>query len=598
MKNINKIVACIMIVLNIFNVCKGTLNANNGLMLKYDGEVHNYLGRTVKIQYNGKEVKTGEMPGVILNNRTLVPAREVFESMGAKVDWNNNKKEAYVTFQDIYIKMVINSKTAYVRKNGVMKEVTLDVPAKLIQDMSKSNPKTMIPIRFVSESIGYTVDWDSKNYIVLITSKIDIVNVTGIEHKQSNDKNQFIIEADGEIKCYNNSTWDNKLILNVENSINKMQPKYSYSNQNYSVSEIRTSQFSKQPMTTRVVFDLISAKTSCEINLTNDKKGIIIEFNNTINDNIDNNSINTNIDNNNQTQTIHNNLENIKYVMEENPKIIIKKPEGVTINNIITTDLYMKKQFTIELPGNLLRLYETDKFEIGNEYLEKIELTLNKQGNTVFNICSNKVFAYKIIEDSKNFIINILKPSDVYSKIVVVDAGHGGQDPGAIGNHLKEKDVNLDMVNFLKDLLDNNKEIKTYYTRLDDSYPTLSERCDLANDVGADIFLSVHNNAYTSDLNGTESLYYNTPDDGNLTSYKFAKILQEELISKLQLKDRGLKERNELFVLKNSEMPAVIVEVGFITSPIDSNYLKDENFKIKTGEALYTAIIRIFDEYK
>lgn len=726
-KCFKKVILFLVLAITILQSNNILIYASDDIKIKYDGII--YTGRTAKIRLNGQEIKTGEMPGVLVNSRVLVPAREVFEDMGAKVEWNGDKQEVYVLLNDIDIKLTINSDKAYVTSNGTVKKYNLDVPAKLIQDISKTNSKTMIPIRFVSEALGFIVDWDSKNYEVIIKSNAetetqtedseqindekplptalknnpimwvasddivnkymstysnndsetkdeshDIVKIKNITYKQVDGGNQFIINADGAISSIKNTIWENKYIIDIVNAENAMLSTYDYANENLLIKEVRSSQYSKEPMTTRVVFEPVCSGIRKDVSVSNDRKSIIVTFYNNLikeveinqNDkgdyisiegldfapqtnifrlsnpcrlvidmpntisalnyktiNVEGQYINnvatsqfnsstvrvvltlselvnyqlTEYTNITKIQIVKPRYENINYSSEKQTKIIFKKPNNVKLSNLITNDLYLKKQFTIEIPGNNLSLYGTGDILIEDDLIKQAKFSLNSKGNTVLTIDSNKICAYKIIEDGDNFVINIYKPKDLYSKIIVIDAGHGGKDPGAVGNGLKEKDINLDMVKYLKQLMDKNKDIKAYYTRLDDSFPSLKDRCDLANEIEADIFLSVHNNSFTSNLNGTETCYFKTSDVPTVTSYKFAKELQNQLVSKLKLKNRGLKARNELYVLRNTNMPAALVEVGFVSSPIDSVSLKKDSFRKNAASALYTAIVDTFKKY-
>ena len=126
----------------------------------YDDEWHIYQGNTMKLSVNGKEIK-GEMPPIIFSDRSVVPAREVFEELGAKVTWKASSQLVMVSMGKTSIKLIINSKIARVNSEAV----TMEIPAKLI------NGKTMIPARFVAENLGLEVDFDSKTDTVIINNK-------------------------------------------------------------------------------------------------------------------------------------------------------------------------------------------------------------------------------------------------------------------------------------------------------------------------------------------------------------------------------------------------------------------------------------------
>ena len=114
----------------------------------------------IKVLVNGKNL-TMDQPPVLVNDRTLVPVRAIFESLGAKVDWNNDTNTATGVLGDTTIEIQIENTIAKV--NG--KDVTLDVPAKLISD------RTLVPVRFISESLGAKVDWDNDTQTVIITTE-------------------------------------------------------------------------------------------------------------------------------------------------------------------------------------------------------------------------------------------------------------------------------------------------------------------------------------------------------------------------------------------------------------------------------------------
>jgi len=145
--------------------------------------------------------------------------------------------------------------------------------------------------------------------------------------------------------------------------------------------------------------------------------------------------------------------------------------------------------------------------------------------------------------------------------------------------------------------LDEDARYKVYYTRLTDVYPTLQERCDLANEIDADMFLSVHNNAYNPSETGTETLYYPSDETGILTSPALAEIFQDQLVESLGSNDRGIKQRENLYVLRHTAMPAIITEVGFLTNTIDAAKLQENGYLKEAATALYEAIQEVFVEY-
>ena len=213
----------------------------------------------------------------------------------------------------------------------------------------------------------------------------------------------------------------------------------------------------------------------------------------------------------------------------------------------------------------------------------------------------DKTYVYKVYEDEWNFYISLIRPKDVYNKIVVIDAGHGGIDMGTTSARAEymEKSINLNIVFYLKELLDDNNEIKVYYTRLNDVRPTLKQRVNLANDVEADFFLSVHCNANeTKKLHGTEVLY-NSLQNGwtGMNSRRFASICMEEMNSHLGLFDRGVIARDHnVTIVRDAKMPVALVETAFMSNTSDMEVLATEEAQRSIAQGLYDAILRAYKE--
>ncbi len=203
---------------------------------------------------------------------------------------------------------------------------------------------------------------------------------------------------------------------------------------------------------------------------------------------------------------------------------------------------------------------------------------------------------------TKSVILGDIKPStppgdNKKNYVVVVDAGHGGSDPGAVSYGVREMDLNLDIAKRLEKLL-KDCGITTYMTRTDGSYVGLYERSDLANRVNADLFVSIHNNAGYMSATGTMTLYH--PGEGHskgrLTAKRFAEIVQQTLVNDLETKNHGIFARPELAVLRTTKMPAVIAEIGFMTNKTELNKLLTASYRQKAAEALKKAILSALEE--
>lgn len=149
---------------------------------------------------------------------------------------------------------------------------------------------------------------------------------------------------------------------------------------------------------------------------------------------------------------------------------------------------------------------------------------------------------------------------------VIIDAGHGGRDPGAVYQGRQEKDDVLALALAVGEILQ-NAGVDVLYTRTEDVYDTPYEKAVIANNSGADYLISLHRNATAAPggASGIESLVYSKGGEAE----RLAENINEELAA-LGFKDRGVTERPNLVVLRRTQMPAVLVEAGFIDSPADN----------------------------
>lgn len=219
------------------------------------------------------------------------------------------------------------------------------------------------------------------------------------------------------------------------------------------------------------------------------------------------------------------------------------------------------------------------------------------------------------------------------SFVVVLDAGHGGEDPGNRGNGYFEKDIALNIVMGIGSELEKIPDIKVIYTRKSDVFVTLAERADIANEAEADLFISVHCNAHGSQAYGTETFVlglhrnednlkvamrensvifmeedyevtYDGFDPNSPESYIGLTLMQEEYLdqsvlladliqknftNKLKRKNRGVKQAGFL-VLRQTYMPSVLVETGFLSNKEEGSYLNSKKGKSSMSVAIVEAV--------
>lgn len=180
-------------------------------------------------------------------------------------------------------------------------------------------------------------------------------------------------------------------------------------------------------------------------------------------------------------------------------------------------------------------------------------------------------------------------------RTVVLDAGHGGSEPGASGNELREKDVNLKITLKVGELL-KQKGIPVAYTRTGDQYVGLDNRSAIANNLNAGLFVSIHNNASSNiSVSGTETYFYAPASNPNLYAQRserqrLAASIQTSLVNQIQRKNLGVKEAN-FSVLRKTNMPSALVEVVFISNPAEEELLKNDDFINNVAAGIANGII-------
>lgn len=175
-------------------------------------------------------------------------------------------------------------------------------------------------------------------------------------------------------------------------------------------------------------------------------------------------------------------------------------------------------------------------------------------------------------------------------RTIVLDAGHGGKDQGASGFGLKEKDVALKLVTECKKYLEANfKEVNIQLTRSADTYPSLSDRTKKANGLNADLFVSFHcNAATTSSATGFETYIFNGKVSSKAKTYQT--IIHQGIVKNAPyFTDRGKRTAN-FQVLRDTKMPSILIEYGFISNEHDNAVQKDNAKLQKLAYATADAI--------
>jgi len=176
--------------------------------------------------------------------------------------------------------------------------------------------------------------------------------------------------------------------------------------------------------------------------------------------------------------------------------------------------------------------------------------------------------------------------------VIVIDPGHGGRDPGAVGiGGLREAEIVLDISNQVTNLLE-RQGVQARLTRTTDVEIDLAPRVNLANGINADLFVSIHANAISMsrpEVNGVETYYFSS-------GLELANTIQRSILQAIpEMNDRRVRQAN-FYVLRNTQMPAVLVEIGFVTGAEDARRLQDPAFRSQMAVAIARGILQYLQQ--
>ncbi len=179
------------------------------------------------------------------------------------------------------------------------------------------------------------------------------------------------------------------------------------------------------------------------------------------------------------------------------------------------------------------------------------------------------------------------------NKVIVVDPGHGGRDPGAVAFGLKEKDIVLDVSLILQKKLE-QAGAKVHMTRTKDVYVSLGNRVQTVKKENADIFLSLHvNSAAIASAHGTETFWNRNFQRFN--SHLLANSVQDKLVDTLGTRDRGVKEAG-FEIIKYTQVPSVLIELGFLTNRAEAEKLANRIYQEQAAEAIVAGLVDYYNK--
>ncbi|OOO00313.1 MAG: hypothetical protein ATN35_07860 [Epulopiscium sp. Nele67-Bin004] len=608
------------------------------MSITYDGKTYEYTLDEITLFHNGEQIETPVMPPIQLENTTLVPVNEVFSPLGAYVVWEHTEKTVYVYYHNTTVVLEANNSIAKV--NG--EEVELSMPVKIIND------KVMVPLRFIAEQIGLTVHWNND------TRRIDIITSVSSQMPEPEvfePERPEVFEPEHNEPPIKDDTKEPE--EDIEITLDYILASIDGAKELYLADvdqRVPSDRFAieaiiagNDSISDYVIFKGLSPiQTDADLDYRYFTLEIDIEdgyvSENTHWDNMSTNYI-TGMSIRNRDDEVRVEIDLLQdrgyiyliepiydstivriytedeYVEEEEPEVEEDNKELDTENlmgtgvvydatqnviafdymtgqNITVTDNYRDYELIIDLGGNYSSKFNSGHISVSGDYINDIEIV---NGTTTQIIISqNTIFTYNLSQLGERMFVELVKPQEKYDRVVMFDLGHGGSDPGATGNGLVEKDLVMTHAFATRALVEANTDIKVYMTRETDEYLYLTERTDLSNDIGVDLFVSFHANSFTTSVpNGVEVYYF--PDANDTSGKQLAEYIVKRLVDETGLFDRGAKEQENYVVLKTSDATPILLEPAFLSNASDAALLKTDWFTEKYAQILCDAIVYYFD---
>ncbi len=278
--------------------------------------------------------------------------------------------------------------------------------------------------------------------------------------------------------------------------------------------------------------------------------------------------------------------------------IAIKKTYSLDfdINNVKINDEYNNLKFSFVLNGDYLSSFNEVNYDFKNNIYNGFNISNNENNLTVLTISEKDIFAFKLYDDKEYYYIEGAPVKEIYNNIVVLDPGHGGVDPGCEAFGASEKDICLDIALKAEKYINDSGIAKAYLTRKSDESKELEQRVEFAEKFG-DILVSVHvnYNEYYFSAAGTEVYYYNKNYEKPqfIRSDECAEFLCNSISMNFGSRRRENKVEN-YFVIKATDIPSVLCEVGFLSNKAEADKLKSEDGRDKIAKGISDGVVSIF----
>jgi len=526
--------------------------------------------KPVSLMIEGKTVQP-DVPPVIEKGRTLVPVRVIAEGLRANVHWDGKTRTATIKRNQQTLVLTLASTKAVL--NG--KQVKLDTPPTI------RNQRMLLPIRFVGEALGVTVGWDSTTQTVIANEAVRIhINGrdagTSIPFYKRADKLYAPIQSLAEqvgVQGYTVRdkdgavTIDSRLTVPLPQLEAELGGRVTWDRQDNTVEIERLNQFTGLSQEEDgVLIDTTLPVTANAFTLQGPHR-IVIDLPHTV-------MADT------LTDKDHASVDDA----DEAPLADVdEEAEKSASGDADTSDrgedaVQEDEQDELDEPAPLITRVRYSQYSSSPQSV-RVVIELSQQSK------------YNLEYTNEGIAVKVTPVPRKTGFLVVVDAGHGGKDAGARGvTGYLEKDFNLSVAKRMVELLKQYPELQVAATRTSDVYITLQDRVKMANELDADLFISIHANSFKPDARGTETFYYNAG------SADFARVVHRHLLAATQFPDRKVKTA-PFYVIKNTKMPAVLTETGFLSHSYESAQLASPAFQEKVAQALVAAIREYYHSY-
>ena len=249
-------------------------------------------------------------------------------------------------------------------------------------------------------------------------------------------------------------------------------------------------------------------------------------------------------------------------------------------------NLYNAAAYSIASLAKKLKTGSIKNILVDNIGSEGVLITIPISSETTVD-CLENMSATKLVLSVKNPVTVVSGKQNLTGRFIIIDPGHGGSDPGAMRNNIQEKQMTIDIAKKIEKKL-KAQGASVFMTRYDDTFVSLNDRVVVTNEKKPDLFVSVHINACErNEINGIETHYWK--DD----SLDFAKAVHKSLISKIDANNRGV-IKSRFYVIRQTTVPAILLELGFISNSNEREELLTEERQEKSADAVCEGIINYF----